>query len=164
MSREGLDQTLQEASDRMELVPLHHRCPDTVAELRRLGIHLEQRACPACGGVLTVDRALAPEYKCSLCRARDRRTTVVCDEVRRSPVGTIFQPVHLGLPFDDAKCAMVTCLMEKLVEPVYRPMPKGKGRLKVVVSNDNTWTTDLASLRQLPPKDIEVAFRRRGPV
>jgi hypothetical protein len=57
---------------------------------------------------------------------------------------------------------MVMYLMGKLVEPVYRPTPKGKGRLKVVVSNDNTWATDLASLRHLSAKDIEVAFRRRG--
>jgi hypothetical protein len=28
---------------------------------QRMGIHLEQRAC---GGVLTVDRTLTPEYKC----------------------------------------------------------------------------------------------------
>jgi hypothetical protein len=160
MTREELDKTPQEAYDGMELVPLHQRDHEVVSALRRMGIHLEQRTCPACGGVLTVDRALPPEYKCSLCRARDRRTTVVCDEVRRSPVGTIFQPAHLGLPLDDAKCAMVTCLMEKLVEPVYRPMPKGKSRLKVVVSNDNTWTTELLGLKHLTTKDIEVAFRK----
>jgi hypothetical protein len=89
-----------------------------------------------------------------------RRTSVVCNEVRRSPEGTIFQPAQLGVPFDDARCAMITCIMEKLVEPVYRPMPKGKGRLKVVVSNDNTWTTELSSLKHLAAKDIEVAFRK----